>query len=291
MLKAAVDIGSNSVRLLVGSVEKGRVQVAEQHLRTTRLGKTAKGGSLNKDAVARTIGALAEFKEILAKFGLQNSPVVAATSAVREAADKAEFAALIEKELGWRLQILDGEEEAALSYLGASSVVSEPAAVIDVGGGSTELIFAKDGKIVGRSVPVGAVRLHLGEVAAEDLAHSLQPLADLYAARQGGLVFVGVGGTITSLAAMKLGLKEYCREKINGVVITAAELAAYYEELQKMTAANILAKYPLLQNREDIICHGIAVYLTLAQLLPMAQIVVSDAGILDGLLLQDNGKR
>ena len=68
-------------------------------------------------------------------------------------------------------------------------------------------------------------------------------------------------------------------------------MAAYYEELQKMTAADILAKYPLLQNREDIICHGIAVYLTLAQLLPMAQIVVSDAGILDGLLLQDNGKR
>ena len=286
MMKAAVDIGSNSIRLLIGDVENGTVRAVEQHLRTTRLGKTAKGGNLNQDAVARTLVALAEFKEILCKYGLQDSPVVAATSAVREAADKDSFARLIDEKLGWQLRILSGQEEAAFSYAGATSVVAVPAAVIDVGGGSTELIFAKDSEIVGKSVPVGAVRLHLAEVGATELPCMLKPLADLYAQRQGSLIFVGVGGTITSLAAMKLGLKEYCREKINGTVITAAELLAYYKELKAMTHEEILAKYPLLQNREDIICHGVAVYLALADLLPMKEIVVSDAGILDGLLLQ-----
>lgn len=287
MMKAAIDIGSNSIRMLVGDAADGRVRMTAQYLRTTRLGKTAKGGSLNPEAVERTLAALAEFHEILQSCGLEKKPVVAATSAVREAADREDFKKKIADRLGWDLQILTGEEEARYSYKGAAAAAgTKPAAVIDVGGGSTELIFSDaDGAICGRSVAVGAVRLHSGEVKRADLPQVLAPLQELYEQSGAAMTFVGVGGTITSLAAMKKRLTAYSRAEINGVVLTKAELTAYYNELTALNGEEILQRYPLLQNREDIITDGIAVYLALAELLGFDEIIVSDAGILDGLLL------
>lgn len=287
MMKAAIDIGSNSIRMLVGNVEDGVVQVEAQYLRTTRLGKTEKGGNLNPEAVERTLAALAEFHEILQVYGLEKNPVVAATSAVREAADGVDFKKKIADRLGWDLRILSGEEEARYSYAGAAAVAGGGgnAAVIDVGGGSTELIFPNaDGKICGRSVAVGAVRLHSGEVRQADLPGVLSPLQEMYGQGDRTMNFVGVGGTITSLAAMKKGLTVYSRAEINGTALTKAELAAYYNELTALKSEEILCRYPLLQNREDIITEGIAIYLALAELLGFDEIIVSDAGILDGLL-------
>lgn len=286
MKKAAIDIGSNSIRMLIGEVKENNVVALEQHLRTTRLGKTEKGGCLNKDAVTRTILALGEFKEILKNHNLADKPIVAATSAVREAADKEDFRQLIKKDLDWDLQILSGEEEAERSYLGASSIVKEKAAVIDVGGGSTELIFADCGQVYGQSVPVGAVRLHSGEVKNADLGQVLEPLKALYKKSAEPLVLVGVGGTITSLAAMKNNLKTYTREAVNGTIITRADLENFYAEITSMNGAEILQKYPLLKNREDIIGDGISIYLELFKLIDCDKITVSDAGILDGLLIK-----
>ena len=133
---------------------------------------------------------------------------------------------------------------------------------------------------------MGAVRLHGGEVEKEQLPEVLQPLKALYETATEPLAMVGVGGTITSLAAMKKQLTEYSREEINGTVISKDDLETYYQELSSLSNEEILAKYPLLKNREDIICDGIAIYLALADLLGFSQITVSDAGILDGLLLE-----
>ncbi len=290
MKKAAVDIGSNSIRLLVGDVQEGKVQVLAQHLRTTRLGKTEKGGYLSPEAVDRTISALKEFREILAGYGLEKNPAVVATSAVREAADGEQFRQKILSQLGWDLRILTGAEEAEQSYRGAAAAAGDAdgaVAVIDVGGGSTELIFpAADGSICGRSVPVGAVRLHSGEVSRWDLPQALAPLQRLYGTSCRKLTLVGVGGTITSLAALKKRWQVYSRAKINGVKLTKAELTAYYNELTELSGEEILKRYPLLKNREDIIADGISIYLALFELLDLAEITVSDAGILDGLLLE-----
>lgn len=285
MIKAAIDIGSNSVRMLVGEIKNGSIKVIGQYLRTTRLGKTAQGGSLNDEAVRRTLRVLAEFKTILKKYDIEKKPLVAATSAVREAADREQFKRMILDSLGWELQILSGAEEAAYSYRGAVSVVDAPAVVVDVGGGSTELICQSGGKIFAKSVPAGAVRLYNGEIEPNDLPQLLNPLKAIGQAAPQNAVLVGVGGTITSLAAIKSGLRVYCRSQINGVKFTRAEIAAYYNELKALTAAEILAKYPLLAEREDIICSGIKIYLELFELLGFGEIVVSDAGILDGLLL------
>lgn len=290
MKKAAIDIGSNSIRLLVGDVQNGKVRVVVQHLRTTRLGKTEKGGNLRPEAVDGTLAALKEFRKILEDYGLEKNPAVAATSAVREAADGEQFRQKVLSELGWNLRILTGAEEAEQSYRGAAAAAGDAngvVAVIDVGGGSTELIFpAADGAVCGRSVPVGAVRLHSGEVSRGDLPQILAPLQQLYRTSRKPFAFVGVGGTITSLAAMKKHLQVYSREEINGVNLTKAELTAYYNELTVLSGEKILKKYPLLKNREDIIADGISIYLALFEMLGFAEITVSDAGILDGLLLE-----
>lgn len=287
-MRAAIDIGSNTVRLLIGEVQAGRVQVKHQQLFTTRLGETAVGGKLSPRGRAKTIAALKEFAKVMQAEGVYEPPIVAATSAVREAADGADFQAEVRRELGWELTILSGEEEAACSYAGAASVGQGDAAIIDVGGGSTELICRQPGgEIRGQSVKVGAVRLYLGEVQEADLPKVLSGLLPVLPQDGKPRQFISVGGTITLLAALLAGITVYDREAVSGRVVTVAELQNLQAELLPLTPAERLQKYPMLTGREDVICAGIAIYLQLAALLQTTEFVASDAGLLDGLLLQN----
>ena len=290
-MKAAIDIGSNSVRMLLGEVEqqgeRAIVSVYRQYLRTTRLGQTPQGACLDMAAKERTLTALQEFQAILRQVGVHSLPLVAATSAVREAADGAVFAKEIKNRLGWDLQILSGEEEARLSFLGAASVATADVAVIDVGGGSTELICQTPAGLKGQSVPVGAVRLQQGEIKPTDLPDLLSPLRQILPAKQQLPDLVGVGGTITTVAAIKQNVTEYCRQLIMGTVVSKADLQQLQQELQPKTVAERLALYPILKDRADIILSGIEIYLALFMILQKEQIIVSDAGLLDGLLLSE----
>lgn len=288
-MRAGIDIGSNSVRLLIGEVEGGRVNAHYQDLRITRLGDTKVGGRLSEQGKAKTLAAMREFAEAMERFGVVEQPIVAATSAVREAADGADFAREVKEAMGWDLRILSGEQEAACSYAGAASVGQENSVVIDVGGGSTEIICrAADGEVIGKSVRVGAVRLFSGEVAQEDLRATLLPL--LAVVPKGQHDFVSVGGTITMLAAMKLGLTEYSREAVSGYRMTVDVLADLLAELAPLSAAERLVRYPMMSGREDIIIAGLQIYLELADLLAAEEFIASDAGLLDGLLLGNFGK-
>lgn len=288
-MRAGIDIGSNSVRLLIGEVEGGRVNAHYQDLRITRLGDTKVGGRLSEQGKAKTLAAMREFAEAMERFGVVEQPIVAATSAVREAADGADFAREVKETMGWDLRILSGEQEAACSYAGAASVGQENSVVIDVGGGSTEIICrAADGEVIGKSVRVGAVRLFSGEVAQEDLRATLLPL--LAVVPKGRHDFVSVGGTITMLAAMKLGLTEYSREAVSGYRMTVDMLADLLAELAPLSAAERLVRYPMMSGREDIIIAGLQIYLELADLLAAEEFIASDAGLLDGLLLGNFGK-
>ena len=136
-MQAAIDIGSNTVRLLIGEAAAGRVQVHSQALLTTRLGNTRVGEKLSVEGRQKTIAALQQFAEQLRQAGVSRPPVVAATSAVREASDGADFQQEVRQKLGWQLQILSGVEEAACSFAGAASVLPQGAntaqvAVLDV---------------------------------------------------------------------------------------------------------------------------------------------------------------
>ncbi len=295
-MRAAVDIGSNTVRLLIGTAENGRIGVAHQMLVTTRLGDTEVGGRLSVIGRRKTIEAMRIFAAKMAEFGVAEPPVVAATSAVREASDGEDFRAEVQRELGWRLLILSGEQEAACSFSGASSLCEGQAVVIDVGGGSTEMICREydnsgknsdknSGKIQGKSVRVGAVRLFNGEVAREDLKDRLSDLLSVLPENRNDLTYVSVGGTITLIAALLAGIPEYTREAVHGRMVTLDELRDLYAELSLLTPAERLELYPLMTGREDIIISGIEIYLTLAELTGATEFMASDAGLLDGLLL------
>ena len=287
-MRAAIDIGSNTVRLLIGEVVDGQVKVQRQQIITTRLGKTKVGGNLSAEGKEKTLAALAAFAEIMQAEGVTEKPIVAATSAVREAADGQDFRQQVQDKLGWDLQILSGEQEANCSYTGAASVGQGDDVVIDVGGGSTELICRQpDGTVAGKSVKVGAVRLYVGEVAEEDLPQILAALLTVLPDDGRQRQFISVGGTITMLAAMLAGITEYSREAVSGRVVMVEELNSLQAELLPLTPAERLQKYPLMQGREDVICAGIAIYLQLAALLAAKEFVASDAGLLDGLLLLD----
>lgn len=286
VMRAAVDIGSNTVRLLIGSVEGGRVQVRRQMLVTTRLGDTEVGGRLSAAGRVKTIEALHLFAREIAAEGVTEPPVVAATSAVREAADGEDFRREVGRELAWRLLILSGDQEAACSFRGAASLCDGRAVVIDVGGGSTEMICARpDGGVSGRSVRVGAVRLFNGEVRPEELTARLAELRTVLPQDTAGLQFVSVGGTITLLAALLAGVETYTREAVHGRAVTVDQLRLLHDELAPLTPSERLVKYPLLAGREDIILSGIEIYLTLAELTGAREFMASDAGLLDGLLL------
>lgn len=287
-MRAAIDIGSNTVRLLIGEVKDGCVLAAHQQLYTTRLGNTTVGGSLSPVGREKTLAALKNFATVLEEWQVSEKPIVAATSAVREAADGADFAREVKQQLGWDLHILSGEQEAAFSYAGAASVGQAGAVVIDVGGGSTEVIcLGEDGEVFGKSVKVGAVRLFSGEVAMADLEQCLLPLADVLPKAKLGdkRTFVSVGGTITMLAAMLLDLQEYSREAVSGYCMGVAKLQELLAELMPMTPAERLQRYPQLAGREDIIISGLQIYLELSKILGADEFIASDAGLLDGLLL------
>lgn len=294
-MQAAIDIGSNTVRLLIGEVVAGSVNVHSQALLTTRLGNTRVGDRLSSEGRAKTIEALRQFKQQIAAAGVKQPPVVAATSAVREASDGADFQQEIWQQLGWRLQILSGDVEAACSYTGAASVLNQltgaadgQPVIIDVGGGSTELISQQpDGTIFGKSVNVGAVRLFNGEVAQENLRPMLAELLTVLPVVDRPYRFVSVGGTITLVAALLAGIEVYDRSAVSGRRVSRAEIERLCADLQPLTPAERLQKYPLLQGREDIILAGLNIYLTLADLLGAAEFIASDAGLLDGLLLRD----
>lgn len=195
--------------------------------------------------------------------------------------------------MGWQLQILSGVEEAACSFAGAASVLPQGAntaqvAVLDVGGGSTELICRRpNGQVAGRSVRVGAVRLFNDEVRPEELPQRLAELLPSDGLAGLGPVnrFISVGGTITLVAALLENLSEYRREAVSGRPVTRQEIAGLRELLAPLSPAARLQRYPMLLGREDIIIAGLTIYLALADLLGAAEFVASDAGLLDGLLL------
>ncbi len=284
-MRGAIDIGSNTVRLLIGEKVQDKIEVCCGRVITTRLAAKDRRAPLSLEAKNRTLAALLSFQKILQEWQVTEPPRVIATSAMREAADGAVFAEEIRQKTGWPVQILTGEEEAAFSYHGAASVARRSCLVLDVGGGSTELAWETiTGKITGKSLPIGAVRLReLGqEWQKAELAGFLAPL---WEGVPRALPLVGVGGTVTTLAAMALELKEYSRRAVSGYCFGHGELLTLGEAISSLSLAKRRQKWPLLQDREDIILEGLAIVLQVMAAGGITEITVSDAGILDGILL------
>ena len=295
-LFAAVDCGTNSVRLLVCRPSRGRLVEVDRQLQITRLGEGVDAtGRFHPDALARTLAAMADFGAALDDLGVRHRRVVA-TSAARDAANSAEFFDGARARLGVEAEIISGAEEARLSFAGAVSALpdlAQPVLVSDIGGGSTELVSGRDGNAEQAvSLDIGSVRLR------ERFLHSDPPTpAEVAAATEHvdalldgcGIDFgsaaswVGVGGTATSLSALAQQLPRYDRALVHGSVLSGPDLTALTGGLLGMTVADVTELPTMVPGRADVICGGALICSRVAARLTVP-LIVSEADILDGLV-------
>jgi len=286
---AAIDIGTNSARLLVARVESGRVVPEFFTLRTCRIGEgMTRAEGLQPEPVARTLRVLREYRQLIRDYGVEKERVVA-TSAVREAPNAAEFVSQAREETGFNVEVISGEEEAFLNYLGVCRALPnlKSGVVVDIGGGSTEFTYLVSGssgsRLCCRSVPIGAVRLTEKPLLLEGILALLKDvLEEIKHLPQKNLV--GVGGTITNLAAIDQSLAFYDPEKVHGYRLSTDAvgrilflLAAKNKEERK--------RVPGLQpERADIIVAGTTILWAILGYLQVPEIVVSEADILHGII-------
>lgn len=245
---AAVDLGTNSTRLLVADIEDGRLTEVVRRLRITRLGEGVDESQLLLEApMARVRAALGEYQRELEALGATRTLLVA-TSAVRDAENGAAFLDLLERELGAVARLLGGDDEALLTFRGVTAGRELPGdtLILDVGGGSTELVVGGPGGVsFHTSLDVGCVRMTERFLASDPPAPSeLEACAAHVRSLLPGLEIraaIGVAGTVTTLAALDLGLGEYDPERIHGHVLTPR---AVERELE------LLASLPLGRRRE-----------------------------------------
>lgn len=285
---AAIDIGTNSTRLLVAQRCGGGLNVLETGLITTRLGEGMGSGVLLTGAMERTVKAVDSFYQIALRLGAERV-VAAATSAVRDASNRDEFLDRVKRKTGLRVLVLSGEEEAAMSYRGVlSGLAVEPRStvVVDIGGGSTELIWTQGEHLRLASVNIGAVRVTeagLGEEAV--IAQVSMALEEVRRSQVNTLV--GVGGTITTLAAIDQRLVLYDPERVHGYCLTAGSVGDILKMLKRMGVEQRKQVPGLQPERADIIVAGVSIVKALMDGLGQGRLLVSECDILYGLALEE----
>lgn len=299
--RAAVDVGSNSVRLLVLDGDGTR---RTRVMRITRLAAGVDAtGHLDDAALSRTLEVIASYREVWREHGVTDRVRIAATSAVRDAADRDRFFTGVQDVTGVGAEVITGDEEAALAFAGAVAAVDvpRPTAVLDIGGGSTELIVGDGaGRVAGAvSMQLGCVRVterHLtddppsaadllaarGLIDAE-LEAGTRTLAELGADPRTARALVAVAGTATTLGALHLGLDSYDEDRIHGTRLPADALDDLAARLSAMTAAERGQLGPVQPGREDVIHGGALVLQAALACTGLDEVVISEADGLDGL--------
>ena len=285
---AAIDIGTNSCRLLLAEREGGKIKPLRMELKTTRLGEgVSDSGYIKDQALERTVVALVKFKSYLEGYGVEKIGVVA-TNAAREASNSFELLKAIRDNTGFEVEIVSGEEEARLSYKGVASSMDNFAGVpvvLDIGGGSTEVIFSKNGELRDASVGVGAVRCTEDKTSPTKIMEELQSVLNEVISLGDDSELIGVGGTITTLAAIKKKLEVYDREAVHGSVLKRDEVEELFFSLFDMTLEERKGVPGLQPERADIITAGALILWLVLTYLEKDEIIVSETDILHGILL------
>ena len=301
MRVSTIDLGSNTVRLLVADVEgPGRSRIIAEDQAVTRLGEgLAATGALGEAPMARTLAVVSDYAARGAALGATEVRIVA-TSAVREAANGSLFTAAVERATGRRVQVVSGEDEARLVLLGVRHGVGPlagPVVVFDIGGGSTEYILAESERVIATvSLRLGVVPLAerdpfpkpvdrpryealLREIATQ-LERELP--GEILRARPAHLV--GTAGTVTTLAALDLGLQRYDAGRVQGHRLSRAAIERLGERLGALTVAERAALPCLEPGRADLIVPGVAIVVATLDCLGVDALTVSDSGLREGIL-------
>jgi exopolyphosphatase / guanosine-5'-triphosphate,3'-diphosphate pyrophosphatase len=290
---AALDIGSNSTRLLVADAEDGRLEEVERLLTITRLGDGVDAnGRLAPEAMERVAACVGRYAARARELEAE-TPLAVATSAVRDAANGEEFLARLEREHGVRTRLLAGEDEARLTLRGVASGrrLGAPVVVCDIGGGSTELIAGTAGDVrFAVSIDMGCVRLserHLRDdpPTAEQLEAVRREVTELLPHDVPGGQLIGVAGTITTLATIDLGLDEELPERVDGHNLARETVEAELKRLAGLPLEQRRAVRGLMPQRAPTIVAGAAILAQVMAELGAGSLSVSERDILHGAAL------
>ena len=296
---AAIDIGTNTTRLIVAKVSGGSLEELERRSVITRLGEGVdKSGVLSAAGIERVEKTLSDYREIVKRLGV-TSTLVVATSAFRDASNGGEFLREIERRFGFKVQLLSGNDEALLAFRGATyrRSLMHSVLVVDIGGGSTELVLGDAaGYSFYVSLDIGAVRLterflHSDPPSAAELDRCATAVRELLAEQipagvlQQPNAAIGNAGTITTLAALDQNLPEYDRERVHGYSVSRQ---AVREQLARLAALPLAARrqVPALEpERAPVIVAGAIVCSELLDVFALEAIEASELDILDGAAL------
>ncbi len=305
MAIAVVDIGTNTVLLLVAEMDRtGRLSTLEYQQRVPRLGRGVDERKvLQRDSMERVISVLLEYRTIATRYQ-PDVMSVCGTSAVRDASNRDEFAALVKAKTGFSLEILTGEEEALWTYRGAISGIPgvRSAVVVDIGGGSTELTSGTAQQILSKaSLDVGSVRLTerlvkhdpplpIELAAVRNTVSSSLASASALLSRTPGKV-IGVAGTATTLALLHQQRRSFDLSAVSGYTLHRDAVSGLVSRLTRLSRIEILRLAEYMEGRNDIITAGAIMLEEIMGFLGAEEVIVSERGVRYGIALREWEKR
>lgn len=302
-MKAAIDIGTNTVLLLIAKYKNGVLKPVYEEQRIPRLGKGVDGDRMiNKEATERVLSALFDYKALLEQdYPEVNEVVITATSAVRDAKNRNEFIHQIKAHTGFELRLLSGNEEAKWTATGALSVLdistNQDLLILDIGGGSTEVAQLFDTDIVdAHSYDMGSVRfterfLKRNPPAPEEINECRDAIKNIYKERLfytgESCTAIGVAGTLTTLVGITENLNSYQPEKLNGYKLSIADVEKVIDQFSNNAAERMLELHPVyLKGRADIFFAGMLILEGFLKQFHLNEILVSTGGIRHGAIIE-----
>lgn len=299
MKLGAIDIGTNSMRLLICDYENGKIHNREKYVKVTRIGDGVdKTKMISEKAIERNIKTLKEYREILKKNNVSKVEIIA-TSAIRDSKNSQEFVDKAEKITGIRPVIIDGDIEAELGFFGVKNLIdrNDYTLIIDIGGGSTEFTLADKNEeiIFSKSENIGVVRLtercikndpptekelfYLNSEVDRVIRDTIKILRTYRINR-----IIGIGGTATSIASMIQELEPYSMEKVHKFVIEYKELIKQYERLKCKKLQEKQMIKGLQIERADVILAGVMILKTIMEMIEFDKVYVSEYDNLEGMI-------
>jgi exopolyphosphatase/guanosine-5'-triphosphate,3'-diphosphate pyrophosphatase len=294
---AAIDCGTNSIRLLIADITNGKFQEVLRTMEIVRLGQGVdENKSFHPDAIVRTLTAVKSFRDLIASKGVEKIRFCA-TSATRDAANRDLFIDGVREILGVQVEVIPGEEEARLSFLGATKELDQnqsPFLVVDIGGGSTEFVLGSEKVDSAKSVNIGCVRMSERHLTSQpptmdQIARAIVDI-DLAITQAASVVpittaksLIAVAGTATTVAAAALELSEYDRYAIHLSRISAEKVHKVAQMFQSMSKDEIASLGYMHPGRVDVITAGSLVLSRIMAATGASEFVASESDILDGI--------
>ncbi|MGB5893312.1 MAG: hypothetical protein WBG58_03975 [Ignavibacteriaceae bacterium] len=299
MIIASIDIGTNTVLLLIAEVDENSFEISPL-LNEYRMPRIGRGLKLNKnivvDRMEKLFDVLSEYQSIISKYNVDDV-LVTATNALRIAANSTEIVERIKKQLSWNVNIISGKTEAEFAFLGAVpvSIKNKSNLVIDIGGGSTELILGKENNIQYRkSFQIGSVSatenyLKHSPPIDKELSELEFDLQTIFAEIKNNLapdLTYSIAGTPTTLFCMVNGIKKYDDSIVEGGILKYEDIDRIIQDLKILIPEEIKNRYgKIMRGREDIILGGSIILLNIMCLLNLSEVIVSSRGIRYGAIV------